>query len=337
MSSEVKDAGLQPAFVEYSEIGARYLRLTDQFRADRQVHAYLLTGPRGIGKRTYAQTLASILFCESKIKPCHSCGQCRLIVEGKHPSLIVVQPEGSKSVSVDRIREVISLAAMHSPDGRERVIVIEPIESLTPQAQNCLLKSLEDPYTNVIYFLLSHDTSALLDTIISRCSVFKLTPWPAGVLTNHLLQLGFPRDTVERAVVLSGGNVGEALTIAVEQPDSGQETALQQILRVSSYTDAFRCSAMLKDRAAEADQILFLLERYLQQCMMIKSGLITYEHIQDTPWGGLIQTIPLEDLISLTDQLFLARKLRMSNVNWQSGIDQLILKILEAKNKWQKS
>ncbi len=337
MSNEVKDAGLQPAFVEYWELGPRYLRLMDQFRAGRQVHAYLLTGPRGIGKRAYAKTLASILYCEGEEKPCRACGQCRLIEEGKHPSLIVVQSEGSKSVSVDRIREVISLAAMHSPDGRERVILIEPIESLTPQAQNCLLKSLEDPYTNVIYLLLSHDTSTLLDTIISRCSVFKLTPWPSDVLEKHLLQLGFPRDTVERAVVLSGGNVGEALTIAAEQPDSGQETALEQILRVSNYTDAFRCSAMLKDRAAEADQILFLLERYLQQCMMIKSGLISYEPMQHTPWGGLIQTIPLEDLISLTDQLFLARKLRMSNVNWQSGIDQLILKILEAKNKWQKS
>ena len=102
----------------------------------------------------------------------------------------------------------------HSLDGRERVIIIEPMESLTPQAQNCLLKSLEDPSTNVIYFLLSHDTSSLLDTILSRCSIFKLTPWPGDVLQQHLVRLGHPRQDAERAAALSGGNIGEALLYA---------------------------------------------------------------------------------------------------------------------------
>jgi len=232
---------------------------------------------------------------------------------------------------------MISLASMHSMDGRERVIIIEPMESLTPQAQNCLLKSLEDPCSNVVYFLLSHDISPLLDTIISRCSVFKLTPWPSDVLTQHLLQLGYSRDTVERAVVLSGGNAGEALSIAGEELDSAPEAALRQILNVSSFAQAFRCSAMLKDMAASANQILFLLERYMQQCMMIKSGLISPSVLQNTPWGDTIRRIPMDDFITITDQIFRARKLRMSNVNWQSSMDQLILNILEAKSKWQKS
>lgn len=337
MSGSVNDAGLLPAFMDYQKIGARYHQLAEQFRTGRHVHAYLLVGPRGIGKKTFAHYLASILFCEAESKPCGQCTPCRLMHEGTHTALLEITAEGNKAIPVDRIREVIAAASMHSLDGRERIIIIEPMENLTPQAQNCLLKSLEDPNTNVIYFLLSHDTSSLLDTIISRCSVMKLTPWPNEVLTRHLLQLGVTRDKVERAVVLSGGNIGEALSIASEQPDNAQEAALRQILSVSGAADAVRCTTMLKDMASSADQILFLLEQYLQQCMLIKSGVIPHSMLQNTPWGNLLQSASLEDLTVLTEQIFQTRKLRMSNVNWQSNIDQLILRILEAKNKWQKS
>ncbi len=326
-----------PAFMDYQAIGPRYQQPTEQFRTGRHVHAYLLTGPRGIGKKTYAKYLASILFCQGDPKPCGECTQCQLLYGGKHTAVLEISSEGNKAISVDRIREVINLASMHSIDGRERIIIIEPVENMTTQAQNCLLKSLEEPGTNVIYFLLSHDTSSLLDTIISRCSVVKLTPWPNQVLERVLLQLGYPRDKVERAIILSGGNIGEAITIADEQPDSNQEKAVRQILNVHTYGEAVRCTAMLKDMASTADQILFRLERYLQQCMMTKSGLIAPGYLLQTPWGAVIETIPIEDLTDLTDQVFKARKMKMSNVNWQSNIDQLILKILEAKSKWQKS
>ena len=271
----LEDAGLLPAFMKYKLLGARYERLISQFRSGRQVHAYLFAGPRGIGKRTYARFLSSILFCESYQKPCGHCSQCRSVREGRHSSVIEVSPEGNKAIPIDRIREVVSMASMHSLDGRARTIIIEPMESLTPQAQNCLLKSLEDPNTNVVYFLLSHDTSSLLDTIVSRCFVFKLTSWPGEILIRHLLRLGYPRDAAERAAILSGGNVGEALSILQEQPAGGRQEALNTILSVKNARDAVRCSAMLKGMAGGADQILFLLERYLQQCMLVKSGLIS--------------------------------------------------------------
>ncbi|MFH1879564.1 MAG: DNA polymerase III subunit, partial [Bacillota bacterium] len=332
------DAGLQPAFMDYRRIGARYGRLIEQFRTGRHVHAYLLTGPQGIGKRTLARYLASVLFCENDAKPCGKCSQCRMIQEGKHSSVLEISPEERKTViPVDRIREVVTLSSMHSLDGRARVILIEPMENLLPQAQNSLLKSLEEPDTNVIYFLLSHDVSPLLDTILSRCSLFKLTPWPSELLEQHLLKRGYPRGAVERAAALAGGNVGEALSILSEQPGGSNNSALRQMLSVSNVRDAVLCGAMFKDMAGNADQILFLLERYLQQCMMVKSGLLPAELLQDTPWQHCIRDAEMPDLIALTDQVFRARKLKMSNVNWQSNIDQLTLRLLEATSKWQKS
>ncbi len=337
MSGNMENAGLLPAFMEYGLLGTRYERLIGQFRTGRQVHAYLFAGPRGIGKRTFARYLVSALFCEGEQKPCGECAQCRMVREGKHASVIEITQEENKAVSVDRIREIITLASTHSLDGRERAILIEPMESLTPQAQNCLLKSLEDPNTNVVYFLLSHDASSLLDTIVSRCSVFKLNPWPNDILMGYLSRLGYPQDAATRAAILSGGNVGEAVSVLTEASDGNRQEVLEQILKVSSARDAVRCSAMLKDSAGNAEQILFLLERYLQQCMLVKAGLLPPSLLGETPWSSTIDGASLQELADLTDHVFRARKLRMSNVNWQSNMDQLIFKLLEAINRWQRS
>ena len=337
MSGDVKNAGLLPAFVDYRAIGGRYERLIGQFRAGRHVHAYLFAGPQGIGKKTYARHLASVLFCEREQKPCGECAQCRLIREGRHSSVTEIAPENGKAIPVDRIRELVSVASLHTLDGRERIILFEPMESLTPQAQNCLLKSLEEPDTNVVYFLLSHDPSSLLDTIMSRCIVFKLTPWPQDILIGLLEKLGTPRDQAEQAAVLAGGNVGEALSILTEQADGVQGEALTQILRVSSARDAAQCSAVLKDTAGNADRLLYMLERYLQQCILVKTGLLSPKLLQNTPWGSVIRYATVPELTDLTSQVFTARKLKMSNVNWQSNIDQMILKLLEATSKWRKS
>ena len=337
MSGVADNAGAMPAFMDYRRLGAKYGRLIDQFQASRQVHAYLFAGPQGIGKKTFARYLASILLCEKEGRPCGGCSQCRAIAEGRHSSVSEIVPVGGKAIPVDRIRDLVCLSSMHSLDGRERIVIIEPTESMTPQAQNCLLKSLEEPDTNVIYFLLSHDMSSLLDTIQSRCSIFKLTPWPADVLSEHLAKLNYPKDAAARAVALSGGNVGEALAILSEEPESAQETALRQLLNVSTARDAVRCSTMLKDLTANADSIMLRLERYLQQCMLVKSGLLPADVLKATPWSDAIAKATMTDLVDLTGQVFETRKRKMSNVNWQSNIDQLTGKLLEAKNKWQRS
>ena len=337
MSDTADNAGLRPAFMEYRLLGERYGQLIDQIKSGRHVHAYLFSGPQGIGKNTFAKYLAGLLLCTGEQKPCGHCAHCRAVQQGNHSSVIEISPVDQKSISIDRIRELISTVSVHSLDGRERVVIIEPAESMTPQAQNCLLKSLEDPNTNVVYFILAHDASSLLDTIVSRCSAFKLAPWPADLLSKQLLDWQFPRDSVDRAIALSGGNIGEALTILQENPDSAQETALRQLLSVSSMKDAVGCSTMLKDMANHSSQILFRLERYLQQCMLVKSGILPAESLQGTPWRSAIQSASLTDLIGLSDQVFQTRKRKMSNVNWQSNVDQLACKLLEAKYKWQKS
>ena len=335
-TATAQNTGMPPVCMEYRFIGARYERLIAQFRSGRYAHAYLFSGELGIGKLTFARYLASLVLCESNTPPCGICSQCKQSREGKHSSVTEIAPQDNKAIPVDRIRELISDVSMYSLDGRQRIVIIEPMESLTPQAQNCLLKSLEEPSVSITYFLLSHDASSLLDTILSRCFVFKLTPWPEEVLVRHLQNLGYSKEKAQYAAVLSGGNVGEALTVLDEQAGGANEAVLRQLLQVSSARDAVVCSAALKDAGANALSILFLLERYLQQCLLVKTGLLNAK-LLDSPWIASIQNASRQDLTNLIEQVFYARKLKMSNVNWQSTIDQLIFKLLEAKRSWQKS
>jgi DNA polymerase-3 subunit delta' len=336
-NAAAQNAVTPSVFMEYRFIGARYERFVAQFRSGRYAHAYLFSGPPGIGKLTFARYLASLVLCESEASPCATCSQCRQVYGGKHSSVAEITPQDNKAIPVDRIRELISDVSLYSLDGRQRIVIIEPMESLTPQAQNCLLKSLEEPSVSITYFLLSHDSSSLLDTILSRCFVFKLTPWPDEVLIRHLQTLGYPKDKAEYAAILSGGNVGEALCILDEQAGSTGETALRQLLLVASARDAVVCSASLKDAGANALSILLLLEQYLQQCLLVKTGLLNPKFLENTPWAAILHNASQQDLTTLIEQVFYARKLRMSNVNWQSTIDQLIFKLLEAKRTWQKS
>lgn len=185
-------AGLLPAFRDYASLGAGYRLMTDQMTSRKTVHAYLFAGPKGVGKATFARYLAASLFCESEHKPCGECDACKRVFSGNEPDVMEILSPDGKTIPIDRIREVISAISQHSMGNGARVVILEPIEKLTPAAQNTLLKSLEEPSANVIFFLITHEPSAVLGTIASRCSLVKLPPWPDDSLRKALLALEFP-------------------------------------------------------------------------------------------------------------------------------------------------
>ena len=121
-----------------------------------------------------------------------------------------------------------------------------------------------------------------------------------------------------------------------EQAEGVQETVLAQMLSVSSVSDVVRCSSALKDQSKNAEQILFHLERYLQQCMLVKAGILSPDILKNSPWAASVKHMSIQEYTDLAEQVVKARKLKMSNVNWQSNLDQLMFKLLEAKDKWYK-
>ena len=333
MPNELPDAGGWPAFTDYETLGTSYRILVEQFRTGQMTHAYLLSGPKGVGKATFARYLACALFCEGSPKPCGKCDGCRRVLDHNEADVIDVAPQDRKLIPIDQIREMLERIAQYA--NHMRVVVIEPIEKLTPQAQNCLLKSLEEPQANVIFLLLSHESSAVLGTIASRCSRMKLHPWSDAIIRQTCLKLGYGSEQIERAVPQASGNIGAAIALLNDREDAAMAFA-RQAMEVQRDADVLAISSRLKEERENADAYLDALELRLRQVTMVHAGTLPASAIADLPaqWSAGDER-RLASLASLIQHIFEAREKRASQVNWQSTVDRLLMEILEEKTKWQ--
>jgi DNA polymerase-3 subunit delta' len=169
-------------------------------------HAYLFAGPEGAGKRAAALLLAQAANCDGgaagpgglRDDPCGACLPCRKIQRGVHPDVFLLQdertmakagrwePRGgrapSKDVVVDQVRDVVDhRLALRRFEGRRRFVIVDPADAMNPQAQNALLKTLEEPPDDTTLVLLASNPDALLPTIRSRCLRVPFVPLPATV------------------------------------------------------------------------------------------------------------------------------------------------------------
>ncbi len=197
----------------------------------RVSHAYLITGPRGVGRRTLALELAKALNCLAapSDRPCEACRQCRLIARGIHPDVRVVKrapdrkaillraPSGGTAGRdfVDNVEFIQSDAQLRPADGRKKVYLILNAEDLQAEAANRLLKTIEEPTAYVHFLLTATDRGAVLPTIVSRCQEIPLRPIPRAELQRALVERGLADDEQARSLVaLSGGRPGWALAAA---------------------------------------------------------------------------------------------------------------------------
>lgn len=178
---------------------------------ERVTHAYLLTGPPQIGKRSLALNFAQALNCLDGEKPCGQCLACNKIAHGNHPDVQIIEGEG-KTLKIDQMRALRHEAALSPLEGRWKVYIIRQMEQATAEAANCLLKTLEEPPPSVVLVLTASEAEALLPTIVSRCQVLNLRPLATATVQRALQERW--RVDAERAQLLarlSGGRLGWAV------------------------------------------------------------------------------------------------------------------------------
>ena len=142
--------------------------LQEAIKKDSIGHAYIFEGPDGIGKRETALSFSSMLLCERGYFPCGECKSCRLFAEGSNPDFQEIYSE-DKSISVEDIRNILKGLIIKPLYSRYKVIIINDADSMTVQAQNALLKSLEEPPPYVVFILTVQSGAAVTQTIRSRC------------------------------------------------------------------------------------------------------------------------------------------------------------------------
>ncbi|EAT13335.1 DNA polymerase III subunit delta' [Bermanella marisrubri] len=154
---------------------SQWQTLSQQLSSQRLGHAVLLTGQQGVGKRVFLKEFAQLVLCHQgeQQTPCGECASCRLFTAGNHPDFITVEPEETgKAIKIDQIRRVTDFVNTTASQGQRKVVLLGPAEVMNINASNALLKSLEEPSSQVTMLLYSHQPSRLLATIKSRCQQY---------------------------------------------------------------------------------------------------------------------------------------------------------------------
>jgi DNA polymerase III subunit delta' len=191
--------------------------------SERPPHALLLVGPRGVGKTTLALDLAAGLLClatDPAARPCRQCSACHKVDSANHPDLHLLAPKGAgQQVRIGQVHELAAALALLPLEGRFRVAIVESAQRLNLDAQNALLKTLEEPHDSVVLILAADDSASLLPTVVSRCARLRLGPVAPAVVGVMVEEAGLA-DPVQAAVLarLSAGRPGVALSLA-EQPE----------------------------------------------------------------------------------------------------------------------
>ena len=214
---------------------------------DQVTHAYILNGERGAGKKLVAKLFATTLLCEEGgPDPCNRCHSCRQAEGGNHPDIIWVTHEKPNSISVDDIREQVNNTIMIKPyQGPYKVYVIDHADIMTPQAQNALLKTIEEPPQYAVIMLLTENAEMLLPTIASRCVMLKLRYIRDILIKKYLMEtLKVPDYKADMCTAFAQGNMGRAIMLAnSEHYNEIREEAVQtlkyihemELNRISSY------------------------------------------------------------------------------------------------------
>ena len=211
-------------------------------------HAYLLVGPRRVGKATLAVNLAQALNCDGSEPPCGQCRSCQRILEGKCADVAHLGLDSRTEIGIDDIRGLQRLASLPPYEGKYKVFIIDDAEYLSTEASNSLLKILEEPPPGVVWLLLAAEEERLLPTVVSRCQRLDVKPVRSErvqeMLVNHY---GVDVGKATLLTRLCHGCPGWALS-ALANDDVLQQRS-QRIARVISLL-----TASLEQRFAYAQE-----------------------------------------------------------------------------------
>ena len=305
---------------------------------NRVSHAYILNGERGSGKKMLANLFATTLLCESgNSEPCGKCHSCRQAESGNHPDIIRVTHEKPNSISVDDIRTQVNNTVDIKPyQGPYKVYIIPQADMMTPQAQNAILKTIEEPPSYAVFLLLTENAETLLPTINSRCVMLKLRNIKDTLIKKYLMEnLEIPDYKADMCTAFAQGNMGRAIMLANSDHFNEIREEAVQLLKHISEMELNEIVAAVKNISVYKLEIT----DYLDIIMIWYSDVLLYKatkEIDKVVFKDQLQSIKeqarkssYEGIELILESLEKAKARLKANVNFDLVMELLFLTIKE--------
>ncbi len=310
---------------DFAGYGDKMQQLMRSVQAGRIVHALLLTGPHGSGKRTMARLFAQAMVCTGADKPCGVCPACKRFLAGSHPDVHVVRPE-KKSIGVDEVRELIDALALRPYEGGRHIVIVEQADKLTPSAQNALLKTLESPSGDAMFFLVTDAPGALLPTIVSRCQTVRFSDLSVEDCAGVLQRRGIEPARARELAGLSQGSVGRALEIDGDgEYRVLREKVLASLEALNGRASVAGAAAPLEEDKGAEDAMLGAMELWARDLMALQSGATPYQSGDE----ARLRRSKIDGR-ALLKGVVLARMQLASNVSWPNVLENMYFQLTDS-------
>lgn len=310
-------------------------------------HAFLLTGVPSLGKRTLATRFAQALLCDRPVdgNPCFECGSCRRVLRGSHPDIsffsldrqnVLAGEKGTtaSTLTIETARSISAQAPLRPMNGDWRFVIVDDAELLLPDAQEALLKTIEEPPPFLVLLLISSDLEAMLPTIRSRCELFELSAVAVVEIERFLQESGIDAETAQAAATLSNGAPGWAIraandTLLIEETASVVEQAASWIdaTQFERISTAFALSDVLQKQRIESITVIEALAGLWRDALLVRSGnsdRIVYRAHADLT-NRLAGSYELSDLLTALSSVWACLEDLRNNVRPRLALESMVL------------
>ncbi len=312
--------------------------LQNAIQLNKISHAYVIDGERSSGKEFIAKVFAQTLQCEKGgMNPCNECHSCKQAESKNHPDIIRIVHEKPNIISVDDIRQQVTGDVQIKPySSPYKVYIINDAEKMTVQAQNALLKTLEEPPSYVVLLLLSSNAQILLPTLLSRCVMLSMKPVENRLMRKYLMeQLEVPDYQADICVAFAKGNIGKAKSLASSEDfDNIKDEAVTVLkyIREMEINELVGAVKKIAEYKVDIDDYLDILMVWYRDVLLYKA---THD-VNDLTFKDELKYIKkqasestyegIEVIIRAIDKT----KSRLSaNVNFDLALELLLLTIKE--------
>jgi DNA polymerase III subunit delta' len=240
-------------------------------------HAYLFSGPAGVGKATLARILCKTLLCRNSGPdgPCEICPSCHKFESGNHPDYHPFAPEGLY-FKIDQVRSIIHLVSLKPVESKWKTFLLEGADYMRDEGANALLKVLEEPPGQTIYFLISEMVESLLPTIRSRCQQFTFQPLSPDDLRDCLVRrMSYSPDEAANLARYSHGSIGRALMSNEEEYTEMRSRilgVLEAALLPKTFHQLFEAIRSITVERTEMVERFMILEELVRDLLILKSS-----------------------------------------------------------------